>query len=136
MNGIVPEPAPPPGRDDLARVQVKRQSETVRCEWIGIVARRHREIHEAMKLVVRERRSAPDAVQKALDAPVVLVGFADRVERHDIDHPFFAARAFVLGELVEGGGPVAAVDEIEVRVARVAGDRAPKARVLYARGHY
>src|SRR5690606_16803941 len=44
----------------------------------------------------------------------------------------FERRLTVLRELVERARPVAAVNEIEIRVARVARDGAPAARVLHA----
>ena len=53
-------------------------------------------------------------------------------ERRHVDRPFLALGQGELGQRVERVRPVGAVDEIEVGVARVVGDRAPVLRILHA----
>ena len=131
VNRIVLEPLPPPFRNQLSGLEIERQSETVRRGGIRIVRRRHREIHQAMHIGAARLRLAPDALQEALDAPVV-----DAVGRSAcVDRALGAAGPAVFRELVERARPITAVDEIEVRVSRVVRDRAPVSRVLHPVDH-
>src|SRR5438093_4681136 len=87
-----------------------------------------------MTLGRRELLRFPHVIEKTLDASVV----------HTLGQPFAAAFAqrvvlawlafdrTVFGKLVQRVRPIMPVDEIEVRIARVIGDRAPVARVLHA----
>src|SRR5688500_8752065 len=131
MDGVVAPPLAPALLDQLARFGVERDAEAERRARVGVVGRGHAEIHDRVAFLPGELLLLPHVVEEAPDAPVVQPRFELPVSKYILP-PGFALRHPVLGELVQGVRPVVPVDEVEVRVARMAGDRAPVLRVLHA----
>src|SRR6185436_236837 len=134
MDGIVAPPLAPALLDHLARLGVERDAEAERRARVGIVGRGHAEIHDRVAFLPRQLLLLPHVVEEALDAAVVETlgqALAARLAARVVDAGLALGHA-MLGELVERVRPVVPVHEAAVRVARMAGDRAPVLRVLHA----
>src|SRR5262245_36006882 len=134
MDRIVLAPLAPARLDRLAGFQVERYAKAWRGARIRVVGRGHAEIHDAVSFGIGKLLFFPHRVEKPPDAAVIFsVGeslaarFAERVVTSGL-----APGHAMLGELVQGIRPVVPVHEVEVRVPRVVGDRAPVAGVLHA----
>src|SRR5438552_13982516 len=131
---IVLEPALPAFFDDLARLEIEREAETQRRLRVGIVGRGHAYVHDAVTFRTREFLLAPDRIEKTLDAAVV-EALGQTLASAGGQHVEAAGTPLgqaVLGQLVQRVRPVVPVDEVEVRVAGMIGDRPPVLRVLHA----
>src|SRR5690606_18022462 len=71
VDRIVREPAPPARRDQLARLEIERHAKAVRRARVGVVARGHREIHEAVHFGVVRPILAPEVLEEVPHAAVV-----------------------------------------------------------------
>src|SRR5712692_4648126 len=133
IDRVVLAPLPPALLDHLPRFQVERHAKAVGRARIGIVGRRHAKVHDAVAFGGGELFLPPHVRQEPSDAPVVLAfgePFALRFAQCVVGAGFSPGQA-VLGELVQCVRPVVPVDEIEIRVAGMIGDRAPGFRVLH-----
>jgi hypothetical protein len=85
-----------------------------------------------VNLALAELRLAPNVLQESADPAVVAAVVAGLLSSlDDVDLARLALRQPELRELVERVWPVRAVHPVEVRVAGVTCDRAPRARVLH-----
>src|SRR5438128_217249 len=130
MDRVVVEPALPALFDELTRLEVERQAEAERRVPVGIVCRRHADVHDRVSLRVRELFLAPYGIEKAAHAAIV-EAFAPALAQR-VEFAGLALHLAELGELVERVRPVVPVDEIEVRVSGVIGDGAPVLRVFHS----
>src|SRR5439155_1719174 len=132
---VVPLPLPPALRKHFAGLEVERQAKAVgRCR-IRIVGRRHAQVHDAVPLGHRQLRLLPHGREEPLHAPVVQAAPGGlRSARRVVASRLLSSRA-VLRQLVQGVRPIVPVDEVEIRVTRMVGDRAPGRGVLHAVKH-
>src|SRR5262249_40301655 len=71
MDGVVLEPIAPARPDRLAALHVERNAESQRCALVGIVGRRHADVHDGVALGHGKLLLVPYVVEEALDSPVV-----------------------------------------------------------------
>src|SRR4029077_17309917 len=71
---VVLQPVAPARVGALASSEVERQGEAERRLTVGVVGRRHADVHDRVALAVRELLLAPYGVEKALDAAIVKAG--------------------------------------------------------------
>src|SRR6185369_17302322 len=96
------EPAPPALRQQLAGLEVERHAKPVRRLGVGVVSRRHREIHQGVNLALAELRLAPNVLQESADPAVVAAVVAGLLSSlDDVDFARLALRQPELRELVE-----------------------------------
>ena len=126
------EPALPARGQQLPRLQVEGQPEAVGRRRVRVVARRHGQVHQAHDLVAAGFVLGPEGLQKALHPAVVQPRFQAGAGFGHVPGAGLAGRPAVLGQLIQGIGPVGAVHEIEVGIAGVIGHRAPVSGVLHA----
>src|SRR3954471_1900584 len=85
-----------------------------------------------MHLAAADLVFLPEVLQEPPDAPIVLAIRAAPGFFSCIVSAGRASRCTVLAELVQRVRPVVEVAELEIRIARMVGDRAPVLRVLHA----
>src|ERR1700687_2812760 len=71
VDRILLAPSLPTLFDHFAALEIERQAETKRRVSVGVVGRRHAEVHDGVAFAVRKLFLFPDVVEKALDAAVV-----------------------------------------------------------------
>src|SRR5438105_11792222 len=133
VDRILVEPSLPALVNPLTALEIERQAEPQRRAWVGIVSRRHAQVHDRVAFAERKLFLRPDMFQKALDAAVVepfgktLAGaFAQGIVFSGL--PLCSAES---GQLRQRVGPVVPVDKIEVGIARMIGNRSPMLRVFH-----
>ena len=134
MDGVVPKPVLPARGNRLARLEVKGQAKTQRRRRIRVVGRGHADVHDRVSFRRREFFLAPHGFQEPLDASVIL-SRGKPAPRRGLGKRVVCTGAALgiakLRELVQRVRPVVAVDEIEIRIARVISDGAPVLRVFH-----
>ncbi len=131
----MPAPVRPARIDPLARLQIERQAEAERRLRVGIVGRRHADVHDRVALGERQLFLAPTRLEEALDAAVVAAMREILAGAHLREHvvrrrPCASARG-TWSSSFSVFGQSCQVDEIEIGVARMVGDRAPVLRVFH-----
>ena len=127
-------PVAPAIFNHLPRLGVERNPKAKRRPRIGVIGRRHAQVHDGVAFLPRELLLLPHVREEALDAPVVEAlgeAFAASFAARVVDAGLALGHA-VFGELVQRVRPVVPVDEVEVGVAGMVGDCAPVLRILHA----
>src|SRR5487761_2749577 len=134
IDRVVAAPVVPAPGLGLAGFQIDRNAESERRLQVRVVTGGHADVHNAMAFGGRELLLLPHMVEEALNPPVVESLRRATVARcaAHVHGAGLALDRAVLRQRVERIRPVVPVDEIEVRVARMIGDRAPVLGVLHA----
>ena len=132
---VVPLPLPPALGKHFARLEVERQAEAVGRRGIRVVGGRHAQVHDAVPLGHRQLGLLPHGGEEPPHAPVVQAATGGLRGTRRVVAPRLLSSCAVLRQLVQGVRPVVPVDEVEIRVTRMVGDRAPGRRVLHAVKH-
>src|SRR6185503_8993404 len=134
IDRVLRQPLLPARGDQLAGFQIERQAETERGLRIGIIGSGHAQVHDRVSFRGRELLGFPDVLEEALYPPVVAAVGKMRA-------PAFAQRVVAAGlaldrtesrQVIQRIRPIVPIDEIEIRIARMIGDRAPVLGVLHA----
>ena len=93
VDRVVREPALPARLDALARFQVVRQPEAVRCARVRIVRGRHAQVHDAVDLGLRRAAALVERPQETPHAAVVVTGAGAALAARYVHGPRPARRA-------------------------------------------